>query len=70
MKCPKAMCAEREIKELYVKAKIGEIETLTGLNSEYHPPEKPFIVIENDAPTPRRAINPMLVCLHQSRQFG
>ncbi len=44
--CPIEVCAERDPKGLYRKAKLGEITTLIGYNSEYLPPEKSDIVLD------------------------
>ena len=47
--CPIDVCAERDPKGLYEKAKNGEIDTLIGYNSEYKAPDKPDIVLDTNS---------------------
>ena len=44
--CPINVCAERDPKGLYKKARNGEINTLIGYNSEYIIPKNPDITID------------------------
>ena len=44
--CPINICAERDPKGLYKKAKNGEINTLIGYNSKYVVPNDPDITID------------------------
>lgn len=46
--CSIATCAERDPKGLYKKAINGEIDTLVGYNSIYHPPEDPDLVLDTE----------------------
>jgi adenylylsulfate kinase len=46
--CPIEICAERDPKGLYAKAKTGEIETLIGWNTPYDPPQNPDIVLSTN----------------------
>ena len=52
IECPITLCAERDPKGLYAKAKRGEIDTLIGYNTEYTPPENPDIVLDTGQKTP------------------
>lgn len=45
---PIEVCASRDPKGLYAKAKAGEIKEFTGLTSLYEAPENPEIVLHND----------------------
>jgi len=47
--CPIEVCAERDPKGLYAKAKAGEIETLIGWNTPYEPPQNPDMVLPTDS---------------------
>ena len=47
--CPIEVCAERDPKGLYEKARMGEIDTLVGYNSEYLAPLNPDITLETNA---------------------
>ena len=52
VECPPEVCAARDQKGIYAKAKAGEIKEFTGISSPYEPPEKPDLVIpsyEQDA---------------------
>ena len=52
VKCPIKVCAERDPKGLYAKAKYGEINTLIGFNTPYLPPESPDIVLDTASSRP------------------
>ncbi|MDE1817906.1 MAG: adenylyl-sulfate kinase [Thaumarchaeota archaeon] len=41
-------CLKRDPKGLYKKAKAGEIQNLTGLQSPYEEPEKPELVLDTE----------------------
>ena len=50
--CPSEVCATRDKKGIYAKAKAGVIKEFTGISAPYEPPEKPDLVIpsyEQDA---------------------
>jgi adenylylsulfate kinase len=47
--CPIEICAERDPKGLYEKARNGEIDTLIGYNSEYIPPSSPDIILDTES---------------------
>lgn len=49
---PIDVCAERDPKGLYEKAKRGEIKGFTGIDDPYEVPEKPEIVIRTDELSP------------------
>jgi len=42
------VCESRDVKGLYKKARAGEINNYTGINSPYEVPEKPEIVIDTE----------------------
>jgi len=44
--CPIDICAERDPKGLYHRAKAGEIDTLIGFNTKYLAPANPDITID------------------------
>ncbi len=46
---PLAVCEQRDTKQLYAKARRGEIRDFTGISSPYEPPEQPEIVIPADS---------------------
>jgi adenylylsulfate kinase len=47
--CPIDVCAERDPKGLYQKAKNGEIDTLIGYNSEYIAPNNPDLILDTNS---------------------
>lgn len=53
--CPKDICASRDPKGLYRKAKNGEIDTLIGFNTEYVPPEHPDLTIDTASCSVKRS---------------
>jgi bifunctional enzyme CysN/CysC len=47
---PAAVCAQRDPKGLYAKAKAGMLPNLTGIGQAYEPPERPDLVINGTGP--------------------
>jgi adenylylsulfate kinase len=45
---PVEVCAERDVKGLYVKALAGELPHFTGVSDPYEPPELPELVLRTD----------------------
>jgi len=45
VECPLEECEKRDPKNLYIKARIGEIKNFTGITSPYEKPENPEIVV-------------------------
>lgn len=60
VKCPIEVCAERDPKGLYARAKTGEIDTLIGFNSEYLAPENPDIIIDTGTMSKKQAIDAII----------
>lgn len=50
--CPLEVCAERDVKGLYRKAKDGEIPPMTGMGDPYEPPENPDVTCHTDRESP------------------
>ena len=48
VECPTEVCAERDQKGIYAKAKAGLIKEFTGISAPYETPEKPDLVIQSD----------------------
>ena len=46
--CPVEVCAIRDQKGLYKKAKEGIIKEFTGISAPYEPPENPTLIIRSD----------------------
>jgi len=45
--CPQEICATRDQKGIYKKAKAGIINEFTGISAPYEPPEHPDLVIKS-----------------------
>jgi adenylylsulfate kinase len=45
--CPPEICATRDQKGIYKKAKAGIIKEFTGISAPYEPPENPDLVIQS-----------------------
>lgn len=52
---PLAVAEERDVKGLYKKARAGEIENFTGIDSPYEPPKDPEITINTVEQSPEDA---------------
>ncbi len=46
--CDLAICEARDPKNLYRKARAGEIEEFTGISSPYEKPENPELIVHTD----------------------
>jgi len=48
IECPVDVCAARDQKGIYEKARTGVIKDFTGISAPYEPPENPALVIHSD----------------------
>ena len=48
VKCPLEVCAARDVKGMYKKARAGEIREFTGVSDPYEEPLRPDLVVETD----------------------
>jgi len=60
VKCPIAVCVQRDVKGLYGKAKSGGITNMTGLDDPYEPPVAPDLVLETDRETAEDCVTKIL----------
>ena len=51
VQCPLEVCEQRDPKGLYQKARLGEIQDFTGLNSPYEEPESPELTLDTSVLT-------------------
>lgn len=58
--CPLEECERRDPKQLYVKARRGEIKDFTGINSPYEEPENPEIIIRSELLSVEEAVAEIL----------
>lgn len=64
VRCPLAVCMQRDPKGLYAKAQRGELPQFTGLPDPYEPPVNPDVVVETDEETPKQSLSTILRRLH------
>ena len=60
VKCSIEECSRRDPKGLYMKARLGEIDTLIGYNSCYKPPEHPDLVVNSEIEEPEICVQKIL----------
>jgi len=65
LKCPVAICALRDPKHLYQKARAGVIKEFTGVTAPYEVPDNPALVIQSDVTTPVEAAEKILGLLER-----
>lgn len=60
VKCPVAVCEERDPKGLYKKARNGEIKDFTGVDAPYEEPRNPELILETDKLSLEECVNTIL----------
>ncbi|KON88310.1 adenylylsulfate kinase [Sporosarcina globispora] len=63
--CPLEECERRDPKQLYAKARRGEIKDFTGIDSPYEAPENPEITVRSDQYTVEEAVGQILTHLRE-----
>jgi len=58
--CPLEECEKRDPKNLYKKARLGEIKEFTGISSPYEKPENPEIVVNTKEQTVDQCVDKIL----------
>ncbi|MBO7543175.1 adenylyl-sulfate kinase [bacterium] len=53
VKCPLAVCEQRDPKGLYKKARAGEIKNFTGLDAPYEEPQNCELVLDSSLRSPK-----------------
>ncbi len=54
---PLAVCERRDPKNLYKRARAGEISSFTGIDSPYEPPRSPALELHTDAETVAQSLD-------------
>jgi adenylyl-sulfate kinase len=57
---PMSVCEERDVKGLYQKARSGNLSNLSGIGSEYEPPEHAELTIDTSQESVNQAIEKIL----------
>ncbi len=65
--CPIEVCAARDKKGIYEKAKAGIIKNFTGISAPYEAPENPDMVIYSDKTDAKVAAEQILILLRENR---
>lgn len=63
VRCPLAVCMQRDPKGLYAKAQRGEVVGLTGLSDPYEEPTHPDVIVDTDGVTPTQCVKAILVAV-------
>lgn len=63
-------CEKRDPKGLYKKAKAGQIQNLTGLQSPYEEPVKPELVLDTEKYTPQQCLEMLVSKLKKLRYLN
>jgi adenylylsulfate kinase len=63
VQCPIEECERRDPKQLYAKARRGEIKDFTGIDSPYEAPEQPEITLHSDQVTVEEAVEQVFAYL-------
>jgi adenylylsulfate kinase len=46
VRCSLEVCETRDVKDMYRRARLGEIKEFTGISAPYEPPESPNLVLD------------------------
>jgi adenylylsulfate kinase len=65
--CPLDVCEKRDPKQLYRKARRGEIKEFTGIDSPYEAPEHPEIIIHSDQVSVEAAVQQVIMYLREKK---
>jgi adenylylsulfate kinase len=65
--CPIEVCAERDQKGIYEKARAGVIKEFTGISAPYEKPENPDMVIQSDKVDATKAAKQVLDILQDKK---
>ncbi len=69
VKCPFEVCATRDPKGLYAKAKRGEIKNFTGLTDPFEEPLNPHLTLLTDQHSPEECLHQILDKLRENKSI-
>jgi adenylylsulfate kinase len=58
--CPLEVCEQRDPKGLYQKARLGEIQNFTGINSPYEAPDSPELTLDSSVLTVEECVEQVI----------
>lgn len=67
--CPLEECERRDPKQLYAKARRGEIKDFTGIDSPYEAPTNPEITLQSDLLSVEEAVDQVFAYLREKNIF-
>jgi adenylylsulfate kinase len=65
VKCPLEVCAARDVKGMYKKARAGDIKEFTGISDPYEEPLRPDLVVETDKEPLDRSVDRVLAWMKE-----
>lgn len=65
---PVEVCAQRDVKGMYEKARRGELRGFTGVNDPYEPPLQPAVECRTDRETLEESVDRVLAAITESRE--
>lgn len=68
--CSLAVCEARDPKNLYKKARAGEIKDFTGISSPYEKPENPKLIVHTDREPFEECVNKIISYLEHYLRWG
>jgi len=68
--CPLEICEQRDPKQLYVKARRGEIKQFTGIDSPYEAPLNAEIILESHNQSLEESVGQVLKYLKEHGEEG
>lgn len=68
--CPLGVCASRDPKGIYRRAREGSATDVPGLQAPYEPPERPDVVARGDREAPEDAARRIVVALEERGWLG
>ena len=60
VRCPIEVCKQRDVKGLYKKVMLGELQGFTGISDPYEEPTHPDLIVESDRETPQQSVEKIL----------
>jgi len=64
-RCPVEVCAQRDLKGLYQKARAGEIKGFTGVDDPYEPPSNPEVTCRTDTESVEESVEKVIKKLEE-----
>ena len=65
-RCAVEVCEKRDQKDLYKRARAGEIAEFTGISAPYEEPENPEIILETDKESVKESVQKVIAFLEKN----